>query len=222
MTVESRVREKALLASAIKVSNRARKLWTPDADPGVLVPLFVDAMEPMARIINRVTAKKAEDEKSDLLDGFVRGSRKDGKWFYLASSHDDCAEDHIPYQGRMYVDEKAPESAIEWARQRGLYTVQWVMGAPAWFITRPNCRHYFVSLTEDEVRRKPMKRLKRKYHTHRREGDREMRTPARIAVEAYEERVRMLKGLLRERRSKRLEAELLKAEMLLRKWKERL
>lgn len=216
--------DKFLLAMMIKETNRAKKL--PQTEGGLLAAALFDLFQSgkirdkAKKLINYDTQRQAEERKQETIDDFVEGNRAEGRWFYLASSHNDCAEDHKPYQGRMYVDEKAPDSAIQFAKSRGWLTVQWVMGAPAWFITRPNCRHYFVGVTESEVRGKPLKRLKRKYGTHTKEGNREFQTPAHAAVEEYEDRLRMLRGLYREYPTDKLKAEILKTELLVRKWKE--
>ena len=137
----------------------------------------------------------------------------------MASSHNDCAADHKPYQGRLYVDEKAPKEVIDYAKSRGLYTVQWVMDGPAWFITRPNCRHYFVSLKLDQVKGKSDKKLTKKYKTHSVEGNRDFQTPRSRAIEEYTDRLRMLKSLYWEHKTQKLKNEIVKTELLIKKWK---
>ena len=85
---------------------------------------------------------------------------KNVKMFYIASEHQDCAEDHKDYQGRLYYDRfwrryvkdararKRVESFIE---RKKLRSIQWVIGRPVWLITRPNCRHYFEQVTIEEA-----------------------------------------------------------------------
>lgn len=215
--------DKFLLGMMIKLSNKAKKLKEKDEDAlaVALFSLFHDSKmnDKAKKLINHDTSKIAEQKKDDLIEQFVDKNREEGKWFYLASSHADCAEDHIPYQGRLYVDEKAPEEVIQYAKTRNLYTVQWVMGNPAWFITRPNCRHYFVSLTEKDVRKKSLDKLKKKYKTHRKEGNREFQTPKHAAIQEYEDRLHMLRSLYREHPTEILKNQILKTEMLLNKWK---
>jgi len=211
--------DKFLLGMMIKMANRAKKI--KDADLATaLFAMFWDSKisDKAEKVINHTVSKQAEMRKQEAIDNTIADNRDAGRWFYLASSHADCAKDHIPYQGRLYVDEKAPPEAMAYAKSRGLYTVQWVMGAPAWFITRPNCRHYFVSLTLRQVEGRPLKRLKRKYKTHTREGDREFQTPKHRAVEEYRDRLEMLRGLYRIQPTEKLKRQILKAEMLLKKW----
>lgn len=220
---KSQYRDKYLLGFAIKLSNKAKKV--PGESGAILaVALFnmfhKQKMNDKAKkIINHQIEVEAEKEKEGAIRDFMDASRKNGEYFYLASSHGDCAEDHKAYQGRLYVDEKAPEDAIKYAHDRGLYTVQWVMGKPAWFITRPHCRHYFVSLTEEQVRGKTLKKLSHKYKTYTKKGNMDFQTPAKAAIAEYEDRLRMLRALQEVYRTQRLKDEILKTELLLKKWK---
>lgn len=219
-------RDKVLLAFAIKTANKAKKVSAENV--GLLAIALFDLFknqhsnDKAKKIINHQVSVEAEKEKNGTLDQFIKDSRSNGEWFYLASSHGDCAKDHKPYQGRLYVDEKAPQDVIDYARSRGLYTLQWVMDAPAWFITRPNCRHYFVSLPLDQVQGKSLKALRRKHKTYTKEGNRDFQTPAKAAVEEYEDRLKMLKALYREHPTPTLKAEITKTELLIKKWKKAL
>lgn len=214
---------KILLAQALKLTNKAKKVVPSDGEllSVAIFSLFKrdDVNNTAKKIINWQTQKDAEKEKDATLKSFIEENQKDGKWFYLASSHDDCAKDHLDWQGKLYVDENAPEEVLEYAKSRALHTMQWVIGQPVWFITRPNCRHYFVSLSESEVRKKPLKKLKRKYKTHTKEGDRQFQTPAHAAVEEYEDRLHMLRALYRESPNPVIKKEIEKAELLVKKWK---
>jgi hypothetical protein len=82
-----------------------------------------------------------------------------GVSFYLASSHRDSADDHNEYQGKYYYDEKwrsftKPEfhKDIEtFIKRNNLKSYQWVKSKPVYFTTRPNCRHYFVPVSVEQV-----------------------------------------------------------------------
>lgn len=163
--------------------------------------------------------KETEKRKDVIIKDYIEKNRDQGKWFYLASSHNDCAEDHKDYQGRLYVDNTAPKEIMNYARSRNFLSLQWVMGDPVWFITRPNCRHYFVALSEEEVRKKSLKHLKKKYKTHSEEGDRDLATPKTEAIKEYTDRLRLLRALYNEYPTDKLKAEILKTELLLKKWK---
>lgn len=215
--------DKYLLGMMIKMSNRAKKVEAQNT--GLLAIALYDLFhkarinDKAKKLINYDTMKEAETDKQFVIDKFIKDNRQKDKWFYLASSHSDCAEDHKPYQGRLYVDKNAPKDVIDYAHSRGLYTVQWVMDKPAWFITRPNCRHYFVALDEKQVRNKTLKKLRRKYKTHRAVGDRDFQTPKTQAIAEYTDRLKMLKALYYEYPTDKLKAEILKTEMLIKKWK---
>ena len=210
--------DKYLLGVAIKTANKAKKIET---DLDALIVLFMEQSKIGKKVINHEVGKEAEKEKIEKLDTFIDKSRDKEERFYLASSHDDCAKDHKERQGRLYVDEKAPDDVIKYAKSRNLYTLQRVIGKPVWFITRPNCRHYFVSLNLGQVDGKSLKKLKRKYKTHVKEGDRDFQTPRKIAIEEYEDRLKMLEALYREYQTPKLKAEIQKTRLLLRKWKEK-
>ena len=219
-------RDKYLLGFAIKLANKARKVQAKDNGllAVALFGLFKDqhANDKAKKLINHQVGVAAEKAKNDKLDQFIVDSRSKGEYFYLASSHNDCAKDHKPYQGRLYVDDKAPKEVIDYAHDRGLYTLQWAMDAPAYFITRPNCRHYFVTLTLDQVRGKSLKALRKRHKTHSNEGNRDFQTPAKAALEEYEDRLKMLKALYREYPTPTLKAEITKTELLIKKWKKAL
>ena len=215
--------DKYLLAYAIKLTNKAKKV-SADGSGMLAMALFSmfkreNANEKAKKIINQRTQTVAEKEKADAIDDFIDKSRDKDEWFYLASSHDDCAKDHLPYQGKLYVDEKAPDDIIDYARKKGLYTVQWVMDAPAYFITRPNCRHFFVSLSLRQVTGKSLKKLKKMHRTHSMEGHKALATPKTEAINEYTDRLKMLRALNAEYPTDTLKADILKTEMLLKKWK---
>lgn len=218
--------DKVLLAAMIKTANKAKKLRSDDT--GALAVMLFDLFkrekinDKAKKIINYQTQKEAEEKKGDVIDVFVKKSREVGNYFYLASSHADCAIDHKPYQGRLYVDDKAPEEVMKYAKSRHLYTLQWVMDEPAWLVTRPNCRHYFVSLSEKDVRGKTLKELSRTYKTHSEEGDRALSTPKRVVIEQYEDRLRLLTALYNERPTEELKKGIEKTRILLKKWKKEL
>lgn len=212
MTINSKVYDKFLLGYMIKLTNKAAKLYTGDIDE--LAFLFIRDIKAQ-HLINHETSKVAEKEKLDLLDQFIENSRKKGEYFYLASSHDDCAKDHKDWQGKLYVDANAPKEVIEYARARGLYTIQWVMDAPVWFITRPNCRHYFVSMNMKQAGKK---NLAKKYHTHQKIGRLDMQSPNKSALEEYKDRLQLLLQLYNVKKSQKIKDYIIKTKLLVQKW----
>jgi len=219
--------DKFVLGMAIKLSNKAKKVSVPSGGTELLAVALLDLFlknhsnDKFKKLINHEVMEESEKNKGVIINDYIKTSRDHGKWFYLASSHGDCAEDHKDYQGRLYIDRNAPEEAMNYARSRKLLSLQWVMDGPVYFVTRPNCRHYFVALTEEEVRGKTLKKLKRKYKTHNREGDTHFATPRSEAIKEYTDRLKMLKAMYNEYPTDKLKAEILKTEMLVKKWKER-
>lgn len=215
--------DKYLLGFAIKLTNKAKKISAVNVDllAAALLQLFKDnrSNDKAKKIINQRTQHTAEKEKLQKLDDFIDDAYNAGEFFYLASSHSDCAEDHKAYQGRLYVDNRAPEEIMDYARKRGLRSMQWVIGKPVWFITRPNCRHYFVSLTLSQVTGKTLKKLSRKYKTHTKVGDYKFQTPAKAALEEYEDRLKMMNSLYWVFKTQGLKNEITKTKLLIKKWK---
>lgn len=232
MTINSKVFDKKLFAIMVKTADRAKKL---DKGAGAYYSLGLDYLAvglldlfeksqistKAKKIINHDLMEEAEKEKQKVTLDYIQENRQNGVCFYLASSHNDCAKDHLDYQGKMYVDRYHPRELTQYIHNHNIRTIQWVMGKPVWFITRPNCRHYFVAIPTEQVLRKSMKKLKKKYKTHAKEGDRDLQTPAKIAIEEYEDRLKMLEFLYAKYKTQKLRDKILKTRMLLRKWKQK-
>ena len=208
-----------------KVANKSakniNKNKTKEENADLLLLLFTSNQynNKAKKLINHEIMEDAENQKSKAIKNYIKESRDTNKWFYMASSHTDSAKDHLPYQGKLYYDDKAPEEIIKWAYRKGLYSIQWVMGAPVWFITRPNCRHFFKSLDFDIVKKYSQKEITRRYKLHRKDGDKSLATPRGVTVEEYEDRLKMLKAMNKEHTTERLRREIQKVELLIKKWK---
>lgn len=93
--------------------------------------------------------------------GLLDQEEDDYSPFFLASSHPKPAKDHAEWEGKMYYDEDwekhIPATDPDHdriracIRNRKLRTVQWVVGAPVYLVTRRNCKHYLRCLPIDEV-----------------------------------------------------------------------
>ena len=219
------INERKVFAFMVKVANRTVKAIDPrktvDANGALLLLLFNRERynSKVKKVINQEVTDDAEAEKQVAIADYVDKSREAERWFYLASSHNDSAEDHAPWQGRLYYDEKAPKDVREYAEKHRMKSIQWVMGAPVYFITRPNCRHFFKSLPMDVIKKYSNKDLIRRYKMHRMDGDRSLATPAKIAVEEYEDRLHMLQGMYKEHQTEHLRREIQKTKLLIKKWK---
>lgn len=88
--------------------------------------------------------------------------------FFICSVHEKPAKDHADWQGRIYVDRfwrtKVDESlrrAVEsYIKNHNIYTVQEIMNAPVYLITRPNCKHFFIPLSTSEVLHKSVRKIR--------------------------------------------------------------
>lgn len=188
--------------------------------------------------------KTEGDFKQEVIYGNLDKNRKleNPKIFYLASQHKDSASDHAPYQGKMYIDEKWRSSikdnglkkAIDkYISQNDVKTVQWVMGEPVWFITRPNCRHYFTALTVSEVlgtsRIELLKKHKmdtaignREYlqtikHATNKEWYKDIRN-AQLILEKYKERLKLHQEMYASVKNEIIKKAIVKDKMLINKW----
>ena len=232
MTINNKVYDAKLFNIMVKMTNKAKKL---DKGAGAYYSLGLDVLavglldlfekekinSKAKKIINRDLMEESEKEKNKIAVDYIEENRNNGIVFYLASSHNDCAKDHVDYQGKMYVDKmsiKTPEIR-EYIRKHNIKTLQWVMGNPVWFVTRPYCRHYFVAIPTEQVLHKSVKKLKKRYKTHKTEGNRELQTPAKAAVDEYEDRLKMLEYLYSKFKTQKLRDKILKTKMLLKKWK---
>lgn len=162
--------------------------------------------------------------------------------FYLASAHKDSASDHAPYQGKMYVDENWETIPMHWAlhnaiayyiKTHDVKTMQWVIGKPVWFITRPNCRHYFKELSVKEVLATARTKLIKKYDMKTAIGDRQyLQTMkhstskewyddvrnAQLLLNSYRERLSMHEMMYHENPCATIKNAIAKDKFLIQKW----
>ena len=96
-----------------------------------------------------------------------QAGREAGLIFWICSSHGDCAHDHADYQGKIYVDEHWQDYIDEKDYDRvkrfivgnNIQLKQSVENDEPYLCTRPNCRHYFMPLSIDEVIDEPREKL---------------------------------------------------------------
>lgn len=98
--------------------------------------------------------------KEKVIDSMLLEAEEKVSPFFLASAHSGCASDHTMYQGKMYYDKNYPNyihdrallDQIEaYIRNHKCLSFQEVMKPPVYFMTRPNCRHYFKNIEIGEV-----------------------------------------------------------------------
>lgn len=169
----------------------------------------------LIKVINTSIRVNESRDKMKLLNDFINENRKNGIHFYIASQHDDSAEDHVNYQGKIYVDKNAnlTDADREYLKGHKVMSIQAVTSRPIWFVTRPYCRHYFKPIETEKL-------LNGNYYIpHTAVGDYEMQTPARASLQYYEDRLKLLEGLKKIQTSEILENKILKTKVLIAKWR---
>lgn len=190
----------------------------------------------------QVATHYESDSKAELLKLEIDRNRGFGnpRVFYLASSHNDCAEDHIDYQGKIYIDEKwkdlvkskeIKDEIQKYVNIHNTKTFQWVIGKPVWFITRPNCRHYMKALTTEDVLGHSVDVLTRNHKLHTKIGKEITKTIKHPTnkewykeeniidiIKKYKERLEYHKSLWEVKKSQPIKRAIEKDKLLIEKW----
>lgn len=221
---------KPLLAYVTKIANRAKKLDKGAGQyygPGGLDVLAIAILHlylteaynhKASKLIHSEIRKYESEQKADILTDLWKENRQNGKIFYVASMHRDSAPDHEPWQGKVYVDRywhnyDTNGQIQSYIQKHNIRTVQWVVGKPVWFVTRPNCRHYFTTYSIDEI-------LNGRYKVPKRAiGDRRLQTPADANLEYYQDRLRLLETMYKRHKTELLRNQINKNRLLVTKWK---
>lgn len=178
------------------------------------------------KIANEINREITGYEKENLIDDEMKEARKNHKIFYLVSSHDDCAEDHIDYQGKIYFDNKMTptKDEEEYIIKNKIQSIQWVTFRPVWMVTRPHCRHYFKALKTDDVLSHSVRQLIRNHRMHHKTGKYEMQTirekTAEETLKAYRERLAYHQYLYSIHKTETLRKLIEKDKLLIKKWEE--
>lgn len=102
-------------------------------------------------LANTVEARSKTIELDELMETGI---------FYLCSSHVKPARDHADWEGKVYVsqdwearctDKRTRRRVEAYIKNHDTQTIEWVTGAPVYMCTRPNCKHYFIHVTVEEV-----------------------------------------------------------------------
>lgn len=157
----------------------------------------------------------------------ARSRAEEGQYspFFLASSHPKPAKDHADWEGKMYYDEDykkfiTDESVLHqvesYIKNRKVHSVQWVLGAPVFLVTRRNCKHYLKNIPLQEVLRASPKSLVKKHN---------MIMPEEVPIteeiryyRAYYERYKTDTALSKIIQSEELKKDMKKDHQLLNKW----
>ena len=147
--------------------------------------------------------------------------------FYLCSTHINPAKDHADWEGKIYVSEDWEErvspnlhdKVAAYIRNKHIRTVQWVTGEPVWLITRPNCKHYLIEVSPEEVLSSSVKKLL-KAHDMYMEDEKEI-TYEYGQYKDYYERLKMLNYLNKMFDAEELNKDIKQTRRLVLKWADR-
>lgn len=157
------------------------------------------------------------------------------KCFCVASRHDDCAEDHEAYQGKIYVKRWALryDEIREYCERNGIKTVEWVTGKPVWLTTRPNCRHFMSEATLNDLESKGLTFLLKEKGMDRAAGTKAFdqtishltkkewytRENVKGIVRKYEDRLKKHERMAEVYENENIRNAIAKDKALIRKWK---
>lgn len=212
----------------------------------ILVFDLINKVKVEKRLSHEITLEADKQEsksKEETFKNSYENNRKNERIFYLASWHKDSASDHRDYQGKIYIDEKwrnviqdkeLKERVRNYVQTHQVKTVQWVTGKPVWFITRPNCRHYFKELGVDEVLGESVKSLLEKHNMESAIGKREYLQTinhsmnkewfddvrnAELLVDKYRNRLALHEAMWKNEPNQVLSNAIKKDTLLIKKWR---
>ena len=206
----------------------------------------LNAYENLKKATNQKTNDLEAKFKEEVIKDTIEYNRglDTPKVFYLSSSHQDCAKDHKYAQQKIFIDEKwenyitsekLKKQIKEYIAKHHTQTIQYIMGDPVWFITRPNCRHYFKALKTKEAIKVSPQRLSSRYKTDTAIGNRQYlqtlrsgkdrkiigeKRNAELMIERYKERLKYHLALKQVRNNQLLRKAIVKDKMLIAKWQE--
>lgn len=132
---------------------------TKETDGIILATLLMKRFEKLRvyqrfiSLVNQEVRNKEASVKERVIRQLTSYGIENREHFALVSKHLDSAIDHINYQGKIYLlTNDLQESELLLARKLGIdKTLASVMHDKPYLITRPNCRHYFITLSESDI-----------------------------------------------------------------------
>lgn len=112
-------------------------------------------------LVNQEVRNKEASVKERVIRQLTSYGIENREHFALVSKHLDSAIDHIDFQGKIYLlTNDLQESELLLANKLGINkTLASVMHDKPYLITRPNCRHYFITLSESDIENKSVDTL---------------------------------------------------------------
>lgn len=132
---------------------------TQETDGIILATLLMKRFEKLRvyqrfiSLVNQEVRNKEASVKEKVIRQLTSYGIENREHFALVSKHLDSAIDHIDFQGKIYLlTNDLQESELLLARKIGITrTLASVMHDKPYLITRPNCRHYFITLSESDI-----------------------------------------------------------------------
>ena len=135
------------------------KKETQETDGIILATLLMKRFEKLRvyqrfiSLVNQEVRNKEASVKEKVIRQLTSYGIENREHFALVSKHLDSAIDHIDFQGKIYLlTNDLQESELLLANKLGITrTLASVMHDKPYLITRPNCRHYFITLSESDI-----------------------------------------------------------------------
>lgn len=135
------------------------KQVTQETDGIILATLLIKRFEKLRvyqrfiSLVNQEVRNKEASVKEKVIRQLTSYGIENREHFALVSKHLDSAIDHIDFQGKLYLlTNDLQESELLLASKLGITrTLASVMHDKPYLITRPNCRHYFITLSESDI-----------------------------------------------------------------------
>ncbi len=132
---------------------------TKETDGIILATLLMKRFEKLRvyqrfiHLVNQEVRNKEASVKEKVIRQFTSYGIENREHFALVSKHLDSAIDHVDFQGKIYLlTNDLQESELLLARRLGIEkTLNSVTHDKPYLITRPNCRHYFITLSESDI-----------------------------------------------------------------------
>ena len=135
------------------------KKVTQETDGIILATLLMKRFEKLRvyqrfiSLVNQEVRNKEASVKEKVIRQLTSYGIENREHFALVSKHLDSAIDHQDFQGKIYLlTNDLQESELLLANKLGINrTLASVMHDKPYLITRPNCRHYFITLSESDI-----------------------------------------------------------------------
>lgn len=140
---------------------------TKETDGIILATLLMKRFEKLKlyqkaiSLVNQEVRNKEANVKEKIIRQLTSYGIENREHFALVSKHLDSAIDHLDFQGKIYLlTNDLQESELLLANRLGINkTLASVMHDKPYLITRPNCRHYFITLSESDIGNKSVDTL---------------------------------------------------------------